>query len=79
MRYAVCEWRGETIQSFNMQLEAQLLNAYISVLVVFVLFVLIWLFIYCLHRKRMWKEISLAFENYKKEIELFDLQNIKRD
>lgn len=70
-RYAVCEWRGDSIQSFSAHLDAQLLNAYVSVFGVLTLFALIWSLIYALSSTSMHANIRHALGNYQKQLELF--------
>lgn len=71
LRYAVCEWRGATIQSFSAHLEAQLLNAYVWSFGVLAAFIFIWSVIYILSRSRIRAQVCDALLNYQIECELF--------
>lgn len=71
MRHAVCEWRGDSIQSFGAHLESQLVNAYVAVFAVLALFSLIWSSIYALSRAGIHANIELARRNYQIQLELF--------
>jgi hypothetical protein len=70
-RNSVCEWRGESIQSYNLELRNQIINAYISIMYVMGLFLVLWLILYIVHEKRVKNEISLPLNTYLEELKLF--------
>lgn len=73
IRYAICEWKGHTIQNYNLQLEAQLVKSYGSILVVFLVFVSIWILLYYFRfKKRFYHEIQDNFNFYIAELSLFN-------
>ncbi|CAF0708031.1 unnamed protein product [Brachionus calyciflorus] len=74
VRYAICEWRGDTIQSYNLELTAQLINSYISLLVVLGLFSFLWIILYRVHKFRVKNISSKACADYLEEMKIFNLR-----
>lgn len=74
VRYAVCEWRGDSIKSYNLELSSQLINSYISILFVICLFCLMWIILYNCHARRVNSIISKACADYLEEKKIFNLR-----
>lgn len=72
-RFTICEWRGNTIQSYNLELTSQLINSYISLLFVIALFCFMWTMLYFLHIIRIRNENSSAISDYLEELKIFNL------
>jgi hypothetical protein len=72
VRYSVCEWRGHELPAFGLELTRQLVNAYVSVLAVMVVFSAVWMLLYVWHEWRMQGEIDEPLRAYRDELELFD-------
>lgn len=74
VRYAICEWRGDSIKSYNLVLTSQLVNSYISILVVICLFCFMWTVLYTYHARRVNSIISKACADYLEEEKIFNLR-----
>ncbi|RMZ97484.1 hypothetical protein BpHYR1_000229 [Brachionus plicatilis] len=74
VRYAICEWRGDSIKSYNLELRSQLINSYISILVVICLFCFMWIILYNYHARRVNSIISKACADYLEEEKIFNLR-----
>ena len=73
VKYSICEWRGNDIKSYNLELKEQIINAHISVLFVASLFNFIWFILYALHKRRVRYQLDLALNNYKDELRIFSI------
>lgn len=70
-RYAFCEWRGDNIQSYNINLKSQILNCFFSILFALGLFILAWTLIYFNHKHYTKSELNHLFDTYLKEKQIF--------
>lgn len=74
VRYAICEWRGDSIKSYNLELKSQLINSYISILVVICLFCFMWTVLYTYHARRVNSIISKTCADFLEEEKIFNLR-----
>ena len=72
-RIVICEWRGDNIANFSVELKSQILVAYLSSFSALLLFSIIWLVLYQCQAKRVNEEISYALKSFTKELDILTI------
>lgn len=70
-RYALCEWRGDKLENYNVYLKNQILKAFISIMFAIFLFFSLWTLFYLYHKHSVKNELTNAYNSYLKENEIF--------
>ena len=72
-RFSICEWRGDNIQDYSVELRSQIINAYKCIICVASLYCLIWILLWLYHKKKFDNKIMLIMNDYLNELRLFNL------
>jgi hypothetical protein len=76
-RHSICEWRGDKIEDFSVELREELIKSYFVIIGVFLAYIAILYLLYLSHRFRSKNQIEAAVKNYEDELKIFNLDVTK--
>jgi hypothetical protein len=74
--HSICEWRGDSIENFNIHLEIELIKSYVVTVSTFIIFIILLIIIFIFHQIRIKNEMTIALNEYSNERKIFEFDKI---